>query len=278
VILDIRTPAEYDPKHIEGAINRNYYETFDQKLDSLDKQKRYLLHCQSGARSAGAFSKMKTKNFKEVYNLKGGIKDWINAGLPVTSAFSPLLMFVSDTLFTETQVQIGTTDTIKLMITNRANDTLKILSIDDFSNPEFTTDFDIDTMILGAADYKFNVFYTPTDESPDSLIFTINSNGGTKTAKIYRRSVLSPICDCIQAETVLIYPNPASDYLYIYSNMVSKKEYLVSDINGKIVKRHLISNNDNIHKIEIDDLKPGFYFIKSIAGIDKSGTYKFIKN
>jgi hypothetical protein len=164
------------------------------------------------------------------------------------------------------------------MITNRANDTLKILSIDDFSNPEFTTDFDIDTMILGAADYKFNVYYTPTDESPDSLILTINTNGGTKTAKIYRRSVLSPICDCIQAETVLIYPNPASDYLYIYSNMVSKKEYLVSDINGKIVKRHLISNNDNIHKIEIDDLKPGFYFIKSIAGIDKSGTYKFIKN
>ncbi|MGE5354707.1 MAG: rhodanese-like domain-containing protein [Deltaproteobacteria bacterium] len=278
VILDIRTPAEYVPKHLDGAINRNYYETFDKKLDSLDKQKLYLLHCQSGSRSAGAFAKMKTKNFKEVYNLKGGIKDWINAGLPVTSGFSSLLLFASDTLFPEKPIAKGNTDTIKLKITNRANDTLKIFSYSNISNPEFSCDFNRDTFLLGAADYSFNILYTPNDESPDSLIFTIQSNGGNKTAKIYRRSILTPTCDIVQPETLTIYPNPAENYLFIDSNKRSVKEYLIIDINSKIVKRHVTANSDGEHTIIINDLKSGVYFIKEITPNSISKAYKFIKN
>ncbi len=45
VILDVRTPGEYNPQHLEGAINRNFYDSdFEAQLDALDKDKMYLIH------------------------------------------------------------------------------------------------------------------------------------------------------------------------------------------------------------------------------------------
>lgn len=278
VILDIRTAEEHNPKHLLGAINMNYYVNFDQKLDSLDKQKIYLLHCQSGSRSAGAFAKMKAKNFSEVYNMKSGIKEWMNKGLPVTSAFAPLLMFASDTIFPEKEVIIGVVDTIKLRITNRANDTLQISTISDIPNPEFFTDFDTDTMLLGAADYAFNIYYLPKDDSMDSLTFTISSNGGTKTVKIYRSGILTNTLDLIRSTQLLKgYPNPASRHIHIVSNNISEREYQVFDVNGHLLKRYKVMNAESIQTFDIMDLQPGVYFINEISGNGYSVPYQFIK-
>lgn len=278
VILDIRTAEEHNPKHLLGAINRNYYVNFDQKLDSLDKQKIYLLHCQSGSRSAGAFAKMKAKNFSEVYNMKSGIKEWINKGLPVTSAFAPLIMFASDTIFPEKEVIIGVMDTIKLKITNRANDTLQISGISDIPNPEFYTDFDTDTLLLGAADYAFNIYYLPIDDSRDSLTFTITSNGGSKTVKIYRSGILTNTLHPISSTQFLMgYPNPASRQIQIISKNKDLREYQVFDINGNLLKRYKVMTDESIQILEIADLQPGVYFINEISGNGISMPYQFIK-
>ena len=86
VIIDIRTETEYNSGHIENAINLNYYSsTFREDLDQLDKTKMYLIHCKSGGRSAGAFNTMKELEFMEVYNMPGGINQWISEGYPVVN-------------------------------------------------------------------------------------------------------------------------------------------------------------------------------------------------
>jgi len=67
VILDVRTPGEYSSYHLIDAINRNTGDpNFDAQLASLPKHKLFLMHCQSGGRSAGAFVKMKELGFAEV--------------------------------------------------------------------------------------------------------------------------------------------------------------------------------------------------------------------
>lgn len=75
VIIDVRTPAEVSQGHINGAdlfINYNGSD-FEEKINSLDKNKTYYVYCRSGSRSASASNFMVDKGFKKVYNLIGGI-------------------------------------------------------------------------------------------------------------------------------------------------------------------------------------------------------------
>jgi rhodanese-related sulfurtransferase len=85
VILDVRTPKEFQEGHIEGAINLDYYaKTFVDDLDRLDKTNVYLIHCRTGSRSGKTFGFMKKLGFQEVYHMVGGIKRWKAEGLPTT--------------------------------------------------------------------------------------------------------------------------------------------------------------------------------------------------
>ena len=82
VIIDVRTPAEFDGEHIENATNINFYsETFRDTLNDLDKNKTYLVYCAVGGRSGSALDIMAELNFKEAYNILGGINQWKAEGL-----------------------------------------------------------------------------------------------------------------------------------------------------------------------------------------------------
>jgi len=51
-------------------------------LNNLDKNKTYLIYCRSGARSGSALDIMAELNFREVYNILGGINQWKAEGFP----------------------------------------------------------------------------------------------------------------------------------------------------------------------------------------------------
>ncbi len=81
-ILDVRTPEEFTQGYIGNAINLDYYsETFRDELNKLDKNKTYLIYCRSGNRSGKALDIMEELNFREVYNMSGGIVEWEAEGL-----------------------------------------------------------------------------------------------------------------------------------------------------------------------------------------------------
>jgi rhodanese-related sulfurtransferase len=84
VILDVRTPAEYQSGAIAGAINIDYYAAdFKTSINKLDKNKKYLVYCRTARRSAQAEATMKTLKFKEVYDLSGGVVAWSQKGYPL---------------------------------------------------------------------------------------------------------------------------------------------------------------------------------------------------
>jgi len=83
IIIDVRTPEEYASGRIEKAINLDYYsETFADELDTLDKDKTYLIYCRSARRSGQALDMMAELGFVEVYNMLGGMVRWERVGLP----------------------------------------------------------------------------------------------------------------------------------------------------------------------------------------------------
>ena len=86
VILDIRTPQEFVAGHIQGAVNVDFYAPdFKQQLDQLPKDKVYFVYCNSGNRSGQAMPMFRELGFGEVYELKGGIQAWYQAGYPLVS-------------------------------------------------------------------------------------------------------------------------------------------------------------------------------------------------
>jgi phage shock protein E len=86
VILDIRTPREYDASHIKGAININFYDrSFADNLKKLDRNKKYFVYCRSGNRTGQSMRLFSSLGFKDVVHLYRGIIDWNANGYPMTN-------------------------------------------------------------------------------------------------------------------------------------------------------------------------------------------------
>lgn len=85
-LLDVRTPKEYAEGHIDGALNINVqsddFKEFAQR--KLSKDSTVLVYCRSGRRSLDAAEILTNLGYK-VINLKGGIIEWKEVGLPVVS-------------------------------------------------------------------------------------------------------------------------------------------------------------------------------------------------
>lgn len=84
VILDVRTPEEFEAGHIKGAQLLNWLDTevFKQDAESLDSAKTIYIYCRSGRRSNEAACYLAEKGFR-VVDLAGGIMRWEECGLPI---------------------------------------------------------------------------------------------------------------------------------------------------------------------------------------------------
>jgi rhodanese-related sulfurtransferase len=84
VILDVRTPDEYNSGHLQNALNLDVNSgTFEQEINKLDKNKIYVIYCQAGTRSRKASEIMLVQNFKNINNMLGGIIQWQSDGYPI---------------------------------------------------------------------------------------------------------------------------------------------------------------------------------------------------
>ncbi len=84
VTLDVRTPGEFSEGYIEGAQLIDFQSgNFENEIATLDKSKTYAVYCRSGNRSGQAVKVMREAGFNNLYNLNGGVIDWVNAGLPL---------------------------------------------------------------------------------------------------------------------------------------------------------------------------------------------------
>jgi rhodanese-related sulfurtransferase len=82
VILDVRTIAEFEEGHIEGAINIPVDE-IDSRLDDLSKDDELLVYCRTGNRSGTSINILSDAGYTKIYHMHEGISVWIQQGHPV---------------------------------------------------------------------------------------------------------------------------------------------------------------------------------------------------
>lgn len=82
-LLDVRTPGEWARGHIAAAhlipMNR-----IPASLSQVPRDKKVVVVCASGARSEAVARFLDEKGYPWVANLRGGVFDWADRGLPLT--------------------------------------------------------------------------------------------------------------------------------------------------------------------------------------------------
>lgn len=81
-VIDVRDPAEWEATHIPGVTNIPLGYLTD-RLHEIPRDRRVVLHCQEGWRSAIGASVLMARGFDKVTNLKGGLQAWVTGGNPV---------------------------------------------------------------------------------------------------------------------------------------------------------------------------------------------------
>ncbi|HKR68746.1 MAG TPA: adenylyltransferase/sulfurtransferase MoeZ [Streptosporangiaceae bacterium] len=86
-LIDVREPNEYEIVSIPGAtlIPKDQFMN-GSALEKLPQDKRIVLHCKSGARSAECLAVVKNAGFSDAVHVGGGVLSWVNTidpSLPV---------------------------------------------------------------------------------------------------------------------------------------------------------------------------------------------------
>ncbi|MFD0891585.1 rhodanese-like domain-containing protein [Streptosporangium algeriense] len=84
LLLDVRTPAEFESAHIDGSVNvplDRLEEYLPQLADAMTG--RSVLICQSGGRARTAQTKLTAAGLHGSVVMTGGLNAWISSGAPV---------------------------------------------------------------------------------------------------------------------------------------------------------------------------------------------------
>jgi len=87
VVLDVRTPEEFDGQRLPDAVLIDFYEPdFASRIQDLDRDTPYLLYCRSGNRSGSTAELMQELGFTDVREVEGGILSWLDDGHPFVTS------------------------------------------------------------------------------------------------------------------------------------------------------------------------------------------------
>lgn len=89
ILLDVRTPEEYEEVHLENALLLPVQQLSAQSLADIglgedSKDKEIIIYCRSGARSKTAYDIMKSLGYTNIKSVSGGMIHWEEDNYPFT--------------------------------------------------------------------------------------------------------------------------------------------------------------------------------------------------
>jgi rhodanese-related sulfurtransferase len=83
-LVDVREPYEHEAGRIAGDVHIEL-EQLPTEAGSLDRERTIVFYCRTGSRSALATEAFWASGY-DAHNLAGGLKDWVEDGLPIEPA------------------------------------------------------------------------------------------------------------------------------------------------------------------------------------------------
>lgn len=138
--------------------------------------------------------------------------------------------------------------------------------------------WDIADTIKGAGHSNRIIEYSYTENNTiiENVFFRIKQIDFD--GKIKSFPILSVNCnDFIQPDNILVYPNPAEDYIVVTSLRTVTTHISLIDISGRIIYEYSSDDLSVPHTIQLTDLSSGIYFLKT-TDRNKCDLFKIIKN
>lgn len=83
-LLDTREASEFSISHLQNAIFTGYDNFELEKIeDQINKHDTIVVYCSIGVRSEDIGEQLQKAGYKTIFNLYGGIFDWVNKGYQV---------------------------------------------------------------------------------------------------------------------------------------------------------------------------------------------------
>lgn len=90
VLLDVRTPAEWDVSHLPGARRVDPNAPAESVAGGLPKETPIVTYCAVGYRSGETATRLRAAGFTNVRNLEGSIFQWANEHRPLVRGEEPV--------------------------------------------------------------------------------------------------------------------------------------------------------------------------------------------
>ncbi len=164
-----------------------------------------------------------------------------------------------------------------ILFTNFPADTTVDLQ-NTFNDPDNNNDDIIITMESNSNTTDFNAEITnkeltitrlTNNQADGELIIRATSNGKTVDMTVYVNSNYV-FTNNVVKEKIMLYPNPASTFIFIKNYETKNVNYFIYNDLGQIIKKGITNNS----MINVNDLTNGIYFIK-FENLDKN--FKFVK-
>ncbi len=82
-LVDVRTPVEFEEKHVAGSHLRPLHELAPATLEKEARGRPVCLVCRTGARAQQAAESLAANGISDLAILDGGVTAWEDAGLPL---------------------------------------------------------------------------------------------------------------------------------------------------------------------------------------------------
>lgn len=86
LLLDARELAEFEVSHIAGALFVGYQNFSIERLGKISRSSPVVVYCSVGYRSEKIGLQLQLAGFENVYNLRGGIFEWVNHNCEVVNS------------------------------------------------------------------------------------------------------------------------------------------------------------------------------------------------
>lgn len=106
-------------------------------------------------------------------------------------------------------------------------------------------------LVEGTATVKFYVYNSADYDEGDTITFTFNHSSSLSV-------------DGLTAKTLTVYPNPASDYLYIENQTVDHFDFQLMNLVGEVVYEGAVQSAHQM-KVDVSAFESGIYFLGYIS-------------
>ena len=157
---------------------------------------------------------------------------------------------------------LGNTQSVAVL----SNVNWNITGGDDWINADISSGSDSMTV-------TFSVLSDNTSGEEKTTSYVVSNGSISKTLYVMQKADLS-IADVKESERILLYPNPASEFIFVETEGITIENIKITDAIGNIV---LPIGDISGGKINLFDLSNGIYFIKITTNTHQTIYKKFVK-